>query len=169
MTPLVKFVHLGAIGVWSAGLLVLPYLFWQRRFLPVAGLDVDRLDRLTRFVYVAMASPAAALAITTGTALIFLQGTFVAWFSLKMLLVGAMVMLHVVAGLTVSSIFTPGARRYGLGANAMLTTAYGVLIVTIIWVVLAKPPLNLNLLAPAFFEPGSLRHFFVGDTRTPMP
>src|SRR5690606_34164629 len=46
VTPLLKFIHLGAIGVWSAGLLVLPYLFWQRRFLPVAGLDVDRLDRL---------------------------------------------------------------------------------------------------------------------------
>ena len=46
-----------------------------------------------------LTSPAAFVAIASGTALIFLQATFVEWFSLKMVLVGIMAMLHVVAGL----------------------------------------------------------------------
>ena len=49
---------------------------------------------MTRFVYVEMTSPAAFIAIGSGTALIFLQATFQEWFSLKMVLVGTLVMLH---------------------------------------------------------------------------
>ena len=169
MTTLLKFVHIGGIGVWAGGLLVLPYLFWQRRFLPAAGPEVERLHRLTRFVYVAMSSPAAAVAIASGTALIFLRQTFEAWFTLKMMLVGTLVMLHVVAGLVVSSMFTPEARRLGLTGNVLLTTGYCVLVVAILWVVLAKPALDLDRLAPELFAPGGLGHFLVGDADTPMP
>ncbi len=104
MTIFLKFVHLAAIALWSGGLVVLPFLFWQRRALE-AGLDLDRLHRVARFVYVEMTSPAAFVAIGSGTALIFLQTTFVEWFSLKMLLVGALVMLHVVAGLILAHLF----------------------------------------------------------------
>ena len=88
MTTFLKFVHLAAIAIWSGGLLVLPFLFWQRRAL-AAGPELDRLHRITRFVYVEMTSPAAFIAIGSGTALIFLQATFQEWFSLKMVLVGA--------------------------------------------------------------------------------
>ena len=102
MTVLLKFVHLAAIAVWSGGLIVLPFLFWQRRTFAL-GQELDRLHRMTRFVYVGMASPAAFIAIGSGTALIFLQATFQEWFSIKMVLVGAMVMLHVVAGLVLRS------------------------------------------------------------------
>ena len=56
MTTFLKFVHLAAIALWSGGLIVLPFLFWQRRTLE-AGLDLDRLHRVTRFVYVEMTSP----------------------------------------------------------------------------------------------------------------
>jgi hypothetical protein len=31
MTTLLKFIHLGTIAIWSGGLIVLPFLFWQRR------------------------------------------------------------------------------------------------------------------------------------------
>ena len=46
---------------------VLPLLFWQRRSV-VDMADLERLHRITRFVYVAMTSPAAFVAIGTGTA-----------------------------------------------------------------------------------------------------
>ena len=87
VTTFLKFVHLGAIALWSGGLIALPFLFWQRRALE-PGLDLDRLHRVTRFVYVELTSPAAFVAIGSGTALIFLQATFAEWFSLKMVLVG---------------------------------------------------------------------------------
>ncbi len=75
MTTFLKFVHLATIAVWSGGLLVLPLLFWQRRL--VTNIDeLESLHRVTRFVYVVMTSPAAFVAIGSGTALIFLQTTF---------------------------------------------------------------------------------------------
>ena len=170
MITLLKFVHLATIAVWSGGLLVLPLLFWQRRH--VANIEqLEQLHRITRFVYVVMTSPAAFVAIGTGTALIFLQTTFREWFSLKMVLVGAMAMLHVLAGLTAVKVFAPDGR-FGRGAFIALTSVYLVLIVAILWVVLAKPAIDSNEIAPHLFDPGvlgdRLRHLF-GDTRTPTP
>jgi protoporphyrinogen IX oxidase len=170
MTTSLKFVHLAAIALWSGGLVVLPFLFWQRRTLE-AGLDLDRLHRVARFVYVEMTSPAAFVAIGSGTALIFLQTTFVEWFSLKMLLVGAMVMLHVVAGLILAHLFSPKGH-FGRFSYVALTCAYLVLISAIIWIVLAKPHIDSTQFAANLFEPGALArvlHQSLGEIRMPMP
>ena len=170
MTTLLKFIHLGAIAIWSGGLIVLPFLFWQRRTL-TTGTELDRLHRITRLVYVELTSPAAFVAIASGTALIFLQATFVEWFSLKMVFVGIMAMLHVVAGLVLHQLFLPEGRFSRLSAIA-LSTAYLVVIIAIIWIVLAKPHLDSNLFAPHLFEPGGLArwlHQSFGETRIPTP
>jgi uncharacterized membrane protein len=170
VTTFLKFVHLAAIALWSGGLIVLPFLFWQRRTLP-AGPDLDRLHRITRLVYVELTSPAAFIAIASGTALIFLQATFVEWFSLKMVLVGIMAMLHVVAGLVLLHLFLPDGH-FGRLSWLALTTAYVVVIVAIIWIVLAKPHVDSNLFAPHLFEPGGLArwlHQSFGETRMPTP
>jgi len=74
VTVFLKFAHLAAIAIWSGGLLVLPFLFWQRGTV-ADGPDLDRLHRITRFVYVGMTSPAAVIAIGSGTALIFLRSS----------------------------------------------------------------------------------------------
>jgi uncharacterized membrane protein len=170
MTTFLKFVHLATIAVWSGGLLVLPLLFWQRRYATDIH-ELERLHRVTRFVYVVLTSPAAFVAIGSGTALIFLQTTFREWFSLKMVLVGAMAMLHVLAGLTAVKVFAP-AGRFGRGAFIALTSVYLLLILGILWIVLAKPAIDSNQIAPHLFDPGvlgdRLRHLF-GDTRTPTP
>ena len=170
MMTLLKFIHLATIAIWSAGLIVLPFLFLQRRLL-TAGPDLDRLHRITRFVFVAMTSPAAVVAIGSGTALIFAQGTFKEWFTLKMVLVGAMVMLHVVAGLVAMRVFEPKGR-FGSRSSTLLTSAYLVLIVGIIWVVLAKPDIDSSQFADALFRPGGLAAWvdqLFSDTRTPTP
>ena len=166
MTTLLKFLHLATIALWSGGLIVLPFLFRQRRGLE-PGPELDRLHRFTRFVYVDVTSPAAFVAIGTGTALIFLQTTFVEWFSVKMVLVGIMAMLHVVAGLVLAHLFEPG-RRFGGAAQGALTLGYLLVIVAIIWVVLAKPHIDANQFAAKLFSPGGLGQLF-GDTRMPMP
>jgi uncharacterized membrane protein len=166
VTVLLKFVHLAAIAIWSGGLIVLPFLFWQRATCATEA-DLDRLHRLTRFVYVGMASPAAVIAIGSGTALIFLQNTFQEWFSLKMVLVSVMVMLHVVAGLVLAHLFSPAAR-FALFSHVALTGAYLMLASAIIWIVLAKPHIDSAEFAPGLFEPGALRQLF-SDTRTPTP
>ena len=170
VTTFLKFVHLAAIALWSSGLIALPFLFWQRRALKV-GLDLDRLHRVARLVYVELTSPAAFIAIGSGTALIFLQATFQEWFSLKMVLVGIMAMLHVVAGLILVHLFLPEGRFSWLSYLA-LTSAYIVLITAIIWIVLAKPQFDSNQFAAHLFEPGGLGrwlHQSFGEIRMPTP
>ncbi|MDM0033222.1 CopD family protein [Variovorax sp. J22P271] len=170
MTTFLKFVHLAAIAIWSGGLLALPFLFWQRRALE-SGPDLDRLHRIVRLVYVELTSPAAFIAIASGTGLIFLQATFEEWFSIKMVLVGIMAMLHVVAGLVVHQLFSPRGR-FGRVSFVTLSATYAVLIVAILWVVLAKPQIDSNQFAAHLFEPGGLSrlwHQSFGDTRMPMP
>jgi uncharacterized membrane protein len=154
MATFLKFVHLAAIAIWSGGLIALPFLFRQRQKLE-AGPELDRLHRLARFVYVDATSPAAFIAIGSGTALIFLQATFQEWFSLKMLLVGAIVMLHVVAGLVLLHLFSPKGR-FGRSSYAALTSAYLVVITAILWIVLAKPHIDSTGFAANLFEPGGL-------------
>ena len=170
MTTLLKFVHLAAIALWSGGLLALPFLFWQRRALEL-GPDLDRLHRIVRLVYVELTSPAAFIAIASGTALIFLQATFAEWFSVKMVLVGLMAMLHVVAGLVIHQLFSPKGR-FGRLSLVTLASSYAVLITAIVWVVLAKPHIDSNQFMVHLFEPGGLskvlRQSF-GDTRMPIP
>lgn len=170
MTTLLKFIHLAAIAIWSGGLLALPFLFWQRRALRV-GPELDQLHRIARLVYVELTSPAAFIAIASGTALIFLQATFEEWFTIKMVLVGLMVMLHVVAGLVMHQLFSP-AGRFGRLSFVALSVTYSVVIVAIIWVVLAKPQMDSNQVAVRLFEPGGLARLFhqsFGDTRIPIP
>lgn len=171
MTTALKFIHLAAIAVWSGGLLALPFLFWQRRALAAAGPELESLHRITRLVYVELTSPAAFVAIASGTALIFLQATFEEWFTIKMVLVGLMAMLHVVAGLVMHQLFSP-TGRFGRISFVTLTVAYAVLITAVVWVVLAKPHLDSNQFAVKLFEPGGLSrlwHQSFGDTRMPIP
>jgi uncharacterized membrane protein len=170
MITALKFIHLATIALWSGGLLALPFLFWQRHKL-AAGAELDRLHRITRLVYVEVTSPAAFIAIASGTGLIFLQATFAEWFSIKMVLVGLMSMLHVVAGLLIHKLFLPSGR-FGPASFVSLSASYMVLIVAIIWVVLAKPDIDSNQFARQLFEPGGLGRLWdqsVGDTRMPMP
>ena len=166
MTTALKFIHLATIVLWSGGLIVMPFLYWQRRGVPV-GPELDRLHRFARFVFVAMTSPAAVIAIGSGTALIFLQTTFLEWFSLKMVLVGGMVILHVTAALILARVFEPNGR-FGRLSYLGLTCGLLVLVTAIVWVVLAKPRIDSNQFAKDLFTPGGLGHLF-GDTRIPMP
>ena len=171
MTTFLKFVHLGAIAIWSGGLIVLPFLFWQRRGL-LPGRDLDRLHRLSRFVYVAMTSPAAFIAIGSGTALIFLQQTYEEWFSLKMVAVGAMVMLHVVAGLFLERIFDPDGRFSAFSYSA-LTGAYLVLITAILWIAAGEARHRCERVCPASVRSrraaAVLRLQCFAETMMPMP
>lgn len=158
MTALLKFLHIGTIAIWAGGLIVLPFLFWQRRSVADER-ELDHLHRVARFVYVRTTSPAAFLAIGSGTLLIFLEATFHKWFSLKMLLVGAMVMLHVVAGLIAVRVFE-SAGRFGRFSYVSLTCAYLLLITAILWIALAKPDLDPTPFTKNLFVPGALRQFF---------
>ncbi len=148
-----KLLHLVAISVWAGGLVVVPFLLWQRRGL--MGEPLHRLHRMVRTLYVVILSPAAFVAIASGITLIFLQTTFVEWFSVKLVIVGILVALHVWAGLLILQVFDPGGQISRGGAVSMtvatLATVTGVLVI-VLW----KPQIDAVALAPDLFHPGRL-------------
>ncbi len=148
-----KVVHLAAIAIWSGGLICLPGLYVQRAHVPNRE-SLHRLQAMVRFLYVAVMSPAAFVAIGSGTALIFLRQTFENWFSLKLALVGVMVIIHILTGLVIIRLFDKG-QVYPVWRFVAVTLVTVAVVGAILAVVLAKPDVP-NLLPRAMSEPGAL-------------
>jgi len=150
---LLKFVHIFAIAVWSVGLLCLPFLYLQRRKL--ADEELYRLHNFTRFLYIRFVSPAAFVAIAFGIALIFMQQTFEAWFSVKLALVGMLVVIHVMNGLMILRLFEPG-QSYPYWRFVIVTALTAIVIAGILAVVLGRPEWSAAGWIKALFVPGAL-------------
>ncbi|WEX10907.1 CopD family protein [Chelativorans sp. AA-79] len=159
MIAWLKLVHIGAIAVWMAGLVSLPGLYVQRAHVKDAD-QLFRLQRMVRFAYLALVSPAAFLAIGTGIALIFARGVFEGWLSAKLALVGGLALLHTLTGLVIIRLFREG-EVYPVWRFVAVTALTVAFILGILYLVLAKPPLDAALLMPAAMsEPGALRRVF---------
>lgn len=153
MIEAAKFVHVAAIAIWIAGLVCLPGLYVQRA--RVSNDDtLFRLQAMVRYAYIVIISPAAFVAIASGTALIFLRQTFEAWFSVKLGLVGLLVLIHVLTGLVVIRLFREG-ETYPVWRFVAVTVLTSVVALAILAVVLAKP-LIPDLLPAGLFAPGAL-------------
>ncbi|UEM01342.1 CopD family protein [Skermanella rosea] len=150
-----KTAHIASLVVWCGCLLVIPGLFAQRQGISHDPTRFD-LQRLTRFLFVTIASPAAFVAIGTGTALIFVREVFTAWFALKLLVVGGLAAMHVRHGFVVLQVFQPSGtyRPWRKVAATGLTLG---LIGAILWLVLEKPAVDLALLPDWLHQPGGLR------------
>lgn len=148
-----KFIHVATIALWSAGLIALPFLYLQRKGL--AGEALHKLHAFTRFLYVALVSPAAFVAIGSGTALILMQGTYENWFSAKLLGVSVMTGVHIFSGLMILRLFEPG-RVYPLGRFVLVLSVTVLAIGAILALVLGKPDLVWPEILVAFFAPGAL-------------
>jgi putative membrane protein len=154
MIALFKSLHVAAISLWIAGLFALPFLFRQRVGLP-PGDALDRLHRIARFLYVNLISRAAFVAIATGIVIIFLRQTWVPWFSLKLALVGALAIVHVLLGLVLLKLFEPG-RSYSLGRLLLALGSTLAVVTAILYLVLGKPALFEEPWLAALFAPGAL-------------
>lgn len=156
MVAILKFIHIAAVAVWMAALVSLPGLCVQRSRLAGAG-ELIRLQRMVRHAYLAWMSPAAFVAIASGTALIFLRAAFEPWLSAKLALVGLLVLLHIVTGLVIIRLFDRG-ETYSLGRFVAETIASLVLVTGVLYLVLAKPDIVAS--SSVFTEPGGLSRLF---------
>lgn len=154
-----KTVHMAAIAVWSAALVCLPSLYVQRARVPNKA-SLHRLQAMVRFLYVAIASPSAFVAIGSGTVLIFLRRSFETWFSVKLAFVGALVTLHILTGLVILRLFEAG-NVYPVWRFLAVTALTLFIVAAILVVVLAKPAIP-DLLPDALGEPGALRRIVEG-------
>jgi protoporphyrinogen IX oxidase len=148
-----KFTHMGTIALWSAGLFALPFLYRQRN-----GKEGDALHRLhafTRYLYVGVVSPAAFVAVGSGTALIFLMGTYDNWFAAKLLAVSALTGVHIFSGLVILRLFEPG-HTYPAWRFALVVPLTLLSIGAILFLVLGKPRLQWPDFLAGLFAPGGL-------------
>jgi protoporphyrinogen IX oxidase len=154
MIALLKFVHIAAIAIWTAGLISLPSLYVQR-----ASIKNDdalyRMQRMTRFAFVAIISPAAFIAVASGIALSFMREVFAPWFSWKLAFVGLLAMFHVFSGLVVIRLFREG-EAYPAWRFVMATASCCAVVVAILVLVLAKEAPQVPLPA-VMSEPGGLK------------
>lgn len=154
MIVLAKFIHIASIAIWAAGLLCLPFLFAQRRSSDPQH-EAERLHGLVRFFYVVILSPAAFIAIGSGTALIFLRQTFEIWFQLKLVAVGIMVLIHLLSGLTLLALFS-GKRGYTRPHYVLYTGSTLAAVTAILVLVSAKPAFHALVSGGEMFSPGWL-------------
>jgi len=154
MIALLKFVHIAAIAVWTAGLISLPSLYVQRAHVKSDD-ALYRMQRMTRFAFVAIISPAAFIAVASGIGLSFLREVFSPWFSWKLGFVGLLAMFHVFSGLVVIRLFRDG-EVYPAWRFLLATVSCCLVVVAILVLVLAKEAPEIALPA-VMSEPGGLK------------
>lgn len=143
LTPLVphlKALHLAMLLFWCGGLFALPVML-ARHDPAIGQADYARIRRATHYAYTFCITPAAVLAIASGTGLIFLREVFVTWMFAKLVLVATLVGFHVWIGYVLVAVAErEGAHRAPRPALPLLLLLAAVL--AILTVVLAKPELG---------------------------
>lgn len=140
--PWLKLLHISAVIAWSGSLLYLALAITTATS-SVAPAAVDPLrHRLLRVLFTLVATPAALLAIGSGTAIFLLQGPVAAWLFVKLAVVGLLVLGHGVCGMLVLRSERQAGHSPSRGTRAMAGVvgfASVLWLLTIAWLVLAKP------------------------------
>lgn len=141
-TPIFKALHISTIALWAVGLVMLPLLFCRYR--PQLGdAAFTRFRVLTHFSYILFLTPAAVVAVGTGTVLILLRGIFEPWLYAKLLLVSALAMLHAFIGhMIVRTAETRGSLR--LPHPWLVLIPVLLVLASILVLVLAKPVFTID-------------------------
>jgi protoporphyrinogen IX oxidase len=137
--PWVLVLHIIAVLFWAAGLLYLPLLLAEA----AAGRAElterpSHHDSVARFVFTHVATPAALLAILTGTGVFLIGRTVEFWLIAKLTVVTLLVVAHVAAGFLVLR-GESAASEPRRGGFWLLAGVPALLMVTVVWIVLAKP------------------------------
>lgn len=134
-----KALHFAFLLIWCAGLFYLPGLFAAHAH---AGTVRKRhqMRIITRFTFIAVTSPAAVLAIVTGTVLASLTGVTANWLVAKLFVVTLMVLFHLYCGRRVV-LLEKGHQLKRRKFHLSLLIVPVVLVPLVLWLALAKPDL----------------------------
>ena len=138
--PHLKALHIAMLGLWCAGLFALP-LMLSRHDPSINQSDYSRIRRATHYGYTFVVTPAAVIAIASGTLLIFLREVFVLWMFAKLVFVALLVSFHAwVSYIIVAVAETEGSHT---PPNPLLPVLLLTIpILAILTLVLAKPDLG---------------------------
>lgn len=133
--------HIAGLVVWCGALLYLPSLIASGASDDSATFGVGSIA-LTRKVFTHVATPAAFFTIVFGSALFLLDRQLGVWLILKLTAVTGMTICHVLTGALILRQERLPEGRYTLPA-ALLASISTLLIGVVLWLVLAKPPLDV--------------------------
>lgn len=141
----VKLLHLAALVAWCGTLLYLPALIAAASADADVGHDTRRDTRhvrLARELFIAVATPAALLAIGSGTALLAGDVVLAPWLVAKLTTVSGLVLCHTACGAQILRV----ERHLELGEPALRASrptvaglAAAALTAATLWIVLARP------------------------------
>jgi len=137
-----KALHISALTLWCAGLFYLPGLFMLHPRTR-SHADYHRLRIMTRYSFIMVISPAAVIAIISGTLLVYVRGLQGEWLAMKLVAVTLMVFFHLYCGGILAKLRDPKERgmRHPLIHLATVIVPT-ILIPLVLWLVLAKPTLR---------------------------
>lgn len=133
--PWLKLLHISAVIVWCGTLLYLPLAIASTTVAP--GPAALASPKLLRRLFTLVVTPAALVAIASGTVIFTLQGPLAGWLIAKLALVALLVLGHAGCGMLVlraergQGALTGWSRL--VGASSLLWLG------TIAWLVLWKP------------------------------
>lgn len=136
--PWLKLLHISAVIVWCGSLLYLPMLI-RATAAPVGSgsqPEPPLSGQWPRHLYIGMCTPAALVAIGSGTVLFVSQGLIAPWLVFKLLGVGLLVLGHGTCGLLV--LRAEDQRLGTCPVCAALTAAMLLVLLAIAWLVLRK-------------------------------
>ncbi|HRN87162.1 CopD family protein [Hyphomicrobium sp.] len=165
MIAFVKLIHIAAVAIWVGGLIALPACYrrlgqLQARAQSYGSDDAteaaQRIHDAAKFSYVAIVSPAAFIAVTSGIVLIF-QGVVVdPWFGVKLAFIVVLVVAHSLAGQTAARMSEKSAV-YPAWRYAGATGLASAVTLATIAVTLSKPSFDGVSIPPTLREPGALK------------
>jgi protoporphyrinogen IX oxidase len=140
LIPHLKALHLSFLALWTAGLFALPHML-SRHDRGLLQSEFTQIRQATHYAYVWAVTPAAVLAIASGSALIFLREVFTVWLFAKLVLVAGMVAVHAWIGHTLLAVAESEGEHEP--PDALIPSLLLVMLVlAILTLVLAKPELE---------------------------
>ena len=140
LIPHVKALHLSFVAVWVAGLIALPGML-ARHDRAIVQAEFAQIRRATHYGYVWVITPVAVLAISTGSALVFMREVFSVWIFAKFVLVTGLVAMHAWVGHTIIAVAETEGQHESPEPLVPIILISG-LVIGILFLVLAMPELE---------------------------
>lgn len=137
--PWIKLVHIVALLFWCGALLYLPALILHEYGRGKSALSFQpHMPPIPRMVFTTVATPAALLAIISGTLLFLTYALFGGWLVLKLMAVVGMVFAHIICGWLITRL--EQGKLAWMKMTAVAVTLFAALcMLTVITLVIAKP------------------------------
>lgn len=154
MIAIIKALHITALSAWCAGLILLPVMMhiYGRRDEIKTQAGFTEFRWLTHYSYTCALSPAAVIAVSSGTVLIFALEVLDVWMMAKLIAVAGMVLLHIWLGHLIVQA-GEGRGTFRLPPVGLALLGIIPLIGLVLFLVLAKPGLqDISAIFPDFMQ-----------------